>query len=153
MIAILILFVLAVVFLIVGVKGLKRQKADKQAAMSPAEPSPEEVHEKLKGVQFVAHYGEERELDATPEEMEIANYIMSLCPVSHVVRVSKDYITVKCEETDICRIKYTDRAKWIIFPYLENKEKRRLSFLEELPSFDDAIAESYAFACRLDNID
>lgn len=100
-----------------------------------------------------AHYGEDRELNATEEQLKIDEYIQSLCPVSKLTRVSDDYLTIKCVETDICRFKFTDRARWIMFPYLKDKSKRRMTSLDELPSFDDAITESYKFACSIDGVD
>lgn len=102
---------------------------------------------------FFAHYGEERELNATQDQLTIAEHIQSLCPTSRLVRVSDDYLTIKCVDTDICRFKYTDRAKWMMFPYLKDKTKRRFSTLDELPSFDEAIRESYAFAVKSDEVD
>ena len=101
---------------------------------------------------FFAHYGEERELNATRDQLTIAEHIQSLCPTSRLVRVSDDYLTIKCVETDICRFKYTDRAKWMMFPYLKDKTKRRFSTLDELTSFDEAIRESYAFAVKSDEV-
>lgn len=100
-----------------------------------------------------AHYGEDRELNATADQLKIAEYIQSLCPVSKLERVSDDYLTIKCVETDICRFKYTERAKWLMFPYLKDKSKRRLMSMDELPQFDDAVAESYKFACSIDGVD
>lgn len=100
-----------------------------------------------------AHYGEEREIDATDEEKAIADYIMSLCPISRFVRVSSSYVTVKCKDTDICRFKYTERAKWLHFPYYEDGKKKYIESTHDVANFEDAIRESYAFACKTDNID
>ena len=41
----------------------------------------------------------------------------------------------------------------MVFPYLKDKTKRRFSALDELPSFDEAIRESYAFAVKSDEVD
>lgn len=100
-----------------------------------------------------AHYGESREINATEGEQAIADHILSLCPTSKVVRLSNDYITIKCIDTDICRFKFTDKARWLVFPYLKDKGKRRFDDLDELTSFDDAIIESYKFACKMDKVD
>lgn len=97
-----------------------------------------------------AHYGEERDINATVDQLTIAEHIKSLCPVSRLVKVSEDYLSIKCVDTDICRFKYTDRAKWMMFPYLKDKSKRRFNDLGELSGFDDAIRESYAFALKTD---
>lgn len=101
---------------------------------------------------FFAHYGEEREINATEQEKAIADHIAALCPASRFVRVSDDYVSMKVVNTDICRFKYTERAKWIMFPYLKDKKKRRFDSLLELVDFDDAIKESYEFACKMDKI-
>lgn len=99
---------------------------------------------------MIAHYGEERELNASQDQLTIADHIMALCPVSRLVKVSDDYLSIKCVETDICRFKYTDRAKWMMFPYLKDRTKRRFNDLDELSGFDEAIRESYAFALKTD---
>lgn len=93
-----------------------------------------------------AHYGEARPLNMTDGEAVIAEYIKTLCPVE-IVRKSDGYITAEALNSDIVRFKYTDRAKWLLFPYNENKPvKHRLDSLEELNQFDDDIIKSYNIA-------
>lgn len=99
-----------------------------------------------------AHYGEEREINANKEELMIAEHIQKFCPTSRLVRVSDAYVTIKCVNTDVARFKFTDRAKWIQFPYLANGKKRYFTSLQELSDFDDAIRESYQFASKTDGV-
>lgn len=96
-----------------------------------------------------AHYGEQRPLNMTDGETVIAEYIKTLCPIE-IVRKSDDYITAVAEtETDVARFKFTDRAKWVLFPYLENNKKRRFDSLEDLNQFDDDIINSYNEAMKI----
>ena len=90
-----------------------------------------------------SHYGEERPLNMTDGEQVIAEYIKALCPVE-IVRKSDDYITAVGANHDVVRFKYTDRAKWLLFPYIENKPvKHRFESLEDLIQFDEQIKKSY----------
>lgn len=74
----------------------------------------------------MSHYGEERELDCTDGEIAIFEHLCKLYPGKNIrlVRVSKDYVTAKYRAFDLARFKWTDRAKWIMFPTYEFKAKR-----------------------------
>lgn len=91
-----------------------------------------------------AHYGERRELNATEQEKVIAEFVKALAPSSEVVRKSDAYLTVEFEESDVCRFKFTDKAKWLIFPIMEAKQKKHyIENLDDIEQFEDIIEESY----------
>lgn len=84
----------------------------------------------------MAHYGEERELDCTDEEQEIYDLICeNVGRDLQLVRVSSNYVTIKCGEWDLARVKYTDKAKWIWFPVFD-KEKIYIESPEEALMLD-----------------
>ena len=94
-----------------------------------------------------AHYGEERDLNANNDELQIAVYLIKMLPspdYCRIVRVSDSYITVKCGSWDLARIKYTDRAKWVLFPTIEKqKEKHSIEKTEDVKEFQEYVDKSY----------
>ena len=99
-------------------------------------------------IKFV-NYGQEREINATPEELKIAEWIISEYPDDdlRLVRLSDDYVTVKLGEWDIVRLKYTKRAKWLMFPTLEAKQKKHyIDNYEEIEDFEATIKDSLEIA-------
>lgn len=90
-----------------------------------------------------AHYGEERDLNATPEELAIAEFVSGLFDGAELVRVSPSYITVKKGEWDVIRIKYSERARWVKIPVLDpGSAKRRLESVGEIKKFKDDILKA-----------
>lgn len=92
-----------------------------------------------------AHYGEERDIDATEGEWLMYEGIIKLISdcggdlsIPRLTRVSSGYVTVKYGDWDVARVKYTDRAKWVIFPYTSN-EKNRISSPEEVSQFGEFV--------------
>ena len=84
-----------------------------------------------------AHYGEERELNATPEELQIAEFVSGLFEGAELVRVSPSYITVKKGDWDVIRIKYSDRARWVKIPIVDpGSTKRRLESVGDVEQFN-----------------
>ena len=102
-----------------------------------------------------AHYGEERDINETDEESEIFDLIRSMVSDPEqldLVRVSDDYLTIKVGEWDLVRIKYTERAKWIIFPIVEAKAKKHyIEDPEDVLSFSDLLADSIAHIDKYSN--
>lgn len=97
----------------------------------------------------VANYGQEREINATPEEMQIANWILNRFPDVRfrLVRKSNDYLTLKSGSWDIVRFKYTDRAKWLMFPTLEAKQvKHYIDGTEYVEDYVASIKDSLEIA-------
>ena len=90
-------------------------------------------------VQF-ANYGRFRDVDATPEEMEMFEILSSVCPDLVLCRKSDSYVTAMLGETDVARFKFTQRAKWIQFPYTAGKLK--VSKANDLRNMTKVIKES-----------
>lgn len=93
----------------------------------------------------IANYGQEREIDATNGEFEIFDIIQDISERQdlRLVRKSKDYVTAAIGEWDLARFKYTDRAKWIVFPLISN-EKIRISFPTTVAEHTDELTQSLA---------
>lgn len=89
---------------------------------------------------IVARNGERREVNATDGELELFGIVRDLSPVDvrdrlELVRKSDGYVTVMLGEWDIVRLKYTDRAKWVVFPVIEAKAKKH--YIDEPESLLD----------------
>lgn len=95
----------------------------------------------------MAHYGEERELNETDDEAKMFNVLCSMFYAQgydpaqlRLVRKSKDYVSAMLGDFDIARMKYTERAKWIIFPSAEPKAvKHRIEVPEEIEQYGDLL--------------
>lgn len=94
-----------------------------------------------------AHYGEERDLDATDEEIAIAEMFIAMLPSPEgcrIVRKSDAYITVECGVSDLARIKCTEKARWVNLPIVDlGKVKRRFDDVSDVGQFKDDIIRSY----------
>ena len=96
-----------------------------------------------------ANYGQERTINATPEELQIAEWIINEFPDERLrlLRVSDAYVTIKRGSWDIVRLKYTKRAKWLMFPTLEAKQvKHYIDNPEEVEDYEAAIKDSIEIA-------
>lgn len=91
-------------------------------------------------------YGQERDINATEEELKIFETLKETTGRDlRLVRKSDSYVTAVLGEWDLARFKYTQRAKWVTFPIAEvGPPKHRISHPEEAASFVDLIAESLA---------
>ena len=95
-----------------------------------------------------AHYGEEREVDATDEEKQLFGIVCDMakehgCEQITLVRKSDNYVTAAIGDYDIARMKYTDRAKWITFPYAEAKAvKHYIQDPNDIKEFDDLLIKA-----------
>lgn len=94
-------------------------------------------------IQF-SNYGQERERIATEAELEIFENLCSLSGADlELVRKCDDYVSAVLGEWDFARIKYTPRAKWIIFPSAESgSKKHRIESPEDVAAFGDLIRQS-----------
>ena len=102
----------------------------------------------MNGLKF-ANYGQERQIDATPEELQIADWVLNEFPDEklRLVRASDSYITIKRGSWDIVRLKYTERAKWLMFPTLEAKQaKHYIDAPDEVEDFEASIKDSIEIA-------
>lgn len=96
----------------------------------------------------VAHYGEERTINATDEETQIFEVLQSMVSDPErlrLVRRSDNYVTAAIGDWDFARFKFTKRAKWIMFPYAEHKApKHYIDVPEDVRNFADLAANSLA---------
>ena len=93
-----------------------------------------------------ANYGQERDINATDEELKIFEALRETTGRElRLCRKSDSYVTAMFGEWDLARFKYTQRAKWVSFPTAEvGPPKHRITHPEEAVSFTDLIAESLA---------
>ena len=91
----------------------------------------------------IANYGQEKELTANPEELELANWIVAYFPDDNlrIVQMTPEYLTVKRGDWDIVRIKYTERAKWLMFPTIEAKKKKH--YIEDKFEVENYVASMH----------
>lgn len=96
-----------------------------------------------------AHYGEERDVNATEDDLKICELVAALLPEDdcRLLRRSDQYLTFALGDYDIIRFKWTDRARWIILPLVEAKAKKHyLETIEDIKGFKDEIIKSYDLA-------
>ena len=91
-----------------------------------------------------ANYGQKRELNATEEEEKI---FQILCEMTgeplELIRRSDSYVSACLGEWDLARIKYTNRAKWILFPIFDRgSAKHIIEDVNDVSAFTDLITES-----------
>lgn len=94
-----------------------------------------------------SNYGQERERIATESEIEIFNVLCSLVKNDdlELVRKSDNYVTAVIGDWDLARFKYTPRAKWIMFPLIENgTNKIKISEPGDVYNFAELAADSLA---------
>jgi len=93
-------------------------------------------------------YGQERERIATESELEIFDYLQDIAGgCLQLVRVTDYYLSAKFGDWDITRIKYTPRAKWLMFPTIEPKQiKHRIEDPEDAKQYADYVENSLAVA-------
>lgn len=95
------------------------------------------------------NYGQDRNLDCTEAERDIFNRIREIFPSEdlRLVRASDNYVTIKRGDWDIVRAKFTNRAKWLMFPTVEAKQvKHPIEDVTDCDAFSDLIRESLEMA-------
>ena len=100
------------------------------------------------------NYGQERDLVCTEEEREIFNRIVDEFPDAELrlTRLSDNYVSIKRGESDIVRLKYTNRAKWLMFPQYEIKQvKHRIERTVEVEDYFATIQESIEIAKKFED--
>lgn len=77
------------------------------------------------------HYGDEREINATAEELEIFSAIRNIIVAAdfdekplRLVRKSDNYVSAVYGDYDIARFKFTKRAKWVVLPIAERSQTK-----------------------------
>ena len=96
-----------------------------------------------------SNYGQEREIDATPEEYEIFEIIRSVSDQVRLVRRTDKYVSASIGDTDVARFKYTSRAKWIQFPYTAGKIK--LESVSDVDGLESEITAAVSEAEKIEN--
>lgn len=95
------------------------------------------------------NYGQERNLDATPEETEIFEIIKRITEADDLqfVRKSDNYVTAAVGPYDVARFKFISRAKWIMFPPIEiGSTKHRIKSTKEVDGFQNELMKSLEHA-------
>lgn len=95
----------------------------------------------------IANYGQDRDVNATDEEIKIFEALQAATgrPDLRLVRRSDSYVTAALGDWDLARFKYTPRAKWIAFPTVEvGPPKHRITHPGEAVNFAELITESLA---------
>lgn len=101
-----------------------------------------------------SHYGEERPVNATDGENAIFETLVSIIKANgqdpapvRLTRKSDNYVTTALGVWDIARFKWTDRAKWIQFPYAQDyKTKHKIKSTDDLWDYEDEIIRHYSKA-------
>ena len=94
---------------------------------------------------IINNYGQERERNATETELEIFAVIKEMASRDDLilVRKSDNYISACIGEWDLARIKYTPRAKWLMFPVVEiGSTKHRIESPDDVRQFSDELKMS-----------
>lgn len=89
------------------------------------------------------------DIDANADELLMFDYIKSACPSVQIVRNASAYLSAVYNETDVARFKFSPRAKWIMFPYLD-KKKRYIEKIDDLSAFKEDIIKSYDEAVKIE---
>ncbi len=95
----------------------------------------------------LAHYGEERDLEETDDETQMFKILSAMFRARgydpaelRLVRKSNAYVSAVLGDFDIARMKYTERAKWIVFPSAEAKAvKHYIEAPEDIEQFGDLL--------------
>ena len=95
-----------------------------------------------------SNYGQERDIHANEDEYEIYLNLKSIMSENgldpyrlELVRRSDNYVTAVIGEIDLARFKFTQRARWILFPYTSN-DKIRLESPDDLYNISTAVIEA-----------
>lgn len=74
----------------------------------------------------ISNYGQERERIATESEIAVFDKLVEMSGRDdlRLVRKSNDYVSAVLGDWDVARIKFTPRAKWVVFPVAEPKAQK-----------------------------
>ena len=91
-----------------------------------------------------ADYGQSRDINATDGELAIFKMLLEMTEADlKPDRKSDSYLTAMLGEWDLARFKYTDRAKWIMFPCVESgSRKHRIQSPSDVAAFGDLMEQS-----------
>ena len=93
----------------------------------------------------LAHYGEEREVDATDEEKQMFYLLQDMLKARgydpdqlDLVRKSDNYVAAAIGSSDLARFKFSDRAAWVVFPSAEvGAVKHYIGSVSDLEQFNE----------------
>lgn len=94
---------------------------------------------------LLSNYGQERSLDATPEELQIFEIVKSTAESDglRLTRKADNYVTAVIGDWDLARFKFSSRAKWIMFPVVESgSTKHRINEPADAAGFAAELAKS-----------
>lgn len=104
----------------------------------------------------LGNYGQERDLVCTEEERIIFRIISRICEENNfdvsplrLTRVSDNYVSAVMDSgsgygvMDLARIKYTNRAKWIMFG--PDFKKTQISRPDDVVKMSDDVVNAYRF--------
>lgn len=100
----------------------------------------------------IANYGQDRDVNAEPEELEIFEILVEMSCLEDLalVRRSDNYVTAATGVADLARFKFTSRAKWINFPLIERgSAKHRFDAPEDVRVFSNEIIKSVEAAAKV----
>lgn len=95
-----------------------------------------------------ANYGQDRELNATTQELELFEYLKAICSDLELCRKSDSYLTATIHDQDVARFKFTPRAMWIKFPNVTD-EKFTLSSPKDVEKLADVVTDSVNECVRI----
>ena len=94
---------------------------------------------------IISNYGQERDINATDGEVKIFETLTAATGLNdlRMVRKSDNYVSAVLGDWDFARFKYTDRAKWIMFPCVESgSTKHRIQSPSDVAAFGDLLEQS-----------
>lgn len=94
------------------------------------------------------NYGQERDINATSQELKIFEYLATICPELELCRKADNYLTATIHDQDVARFKFTPRAKWIRFPNVHD-DKITLSAPSDIENLSDMVADSVKECIRI----
>ncbi len=97
-----------------------------------------------------SNYGQNREVNATDEELEMFNLICQCTEADDLELVcrSDNYVSASIGPTDVARFKFTKRAKWILLPYLTNT-KIKITEPDDINELKDDLIKAVQVARNL----
>lgn len=86
-------------------------------------------------------YGE-RDLVCTEEERRIYDNVCDFLGLDlRLVRLSDNYVTIKYRDWDLVRMKFTNRASWVMFPVVE-QDRHEIEDPDDVLGYADELTES-----------
>lgn len=95
-----------------------------------------------------SNYGQERDINATPQELEVFEQLKAICPDLELCRKADNYLTATIHDQDVARFKFTPRAKWIRFPYVDD-DKITISTPKDVEKLADVVTDSVNECVRI----